>query len=366
VTDLSPVALGLPAMRSGLEGVPVLPDDATRQTKKDFTSDSEVRWCPGCGDYAILAAVQGFLPELGLRRENIVCISGIGCSSRFPYYLDTYGLHSIHGRAPAIATGLATTRPDLNVWVVTGDGDALSIGGNHLIHALRRNVNLTILLFNNRIYGLTKGQYSPTSEPGTVTKSTPAGSVDHPFNPISLALGAEASFVARTMDTDRKHLTSVLREAVRHRGSALVEIYQNCPIFNDGAFEVLKDRESAAARLVHLEHGAPIRFGTEGEHGVVRGADGLLAVAPVAEVGEAALVVHDAHATDPSLQFAISRLDDPTMAHVPVGVFRQVERPTYDDLARDQIAAAREAAGGPPTDADLAALLAGPDTWTVV
>src|SRR5687767_12617191 len=302
-------------MTTGIAGVPLSIEPLTR---KDFTSDQEVRWCPGCGDYAVLAAVQGFLPELGIKRENTVFVSGIGCSSRFPYYLNTYGMHSIHGRAPAIATGLATTRPDLSIFVVTGDGDGLSIGGNHLIHALRRNVNFTILLFNNRIYGLTKGQYSPTSEPGTVTKSTPAGSVDHPFNPISLALGAEASFVARTMDTDRKHLTAVLREAVRHRGSALVEIYQNCPIFNDGAFEVLKDRESAAARLVHLEHGAPIRFGTEGEQGVVRGADGLLAVAPVAEVGEAALVVHDAHATDPSLQFAISRLDDPTMAHVPV------------------------------------------------
>jgi 2-oxoglutarate ferredoxin oxidoreductase subunit beta len=366
MTDLSRVALGLPVMRSGLEGVPALDPGDPKQTKKEFTSDSEVRWCPGCGDYAILAAVQGFLPELGLRRENIVCISGIGCSSRFPYYLDTYGLHSIHGRAPAIATGLATSRPDLNVWVVTGDGDALSIGGNHLIHALRRNVNLTILLFNNRIYGLTKGQYSPTSEPGTVTKSTPSGSLDHPFNPISLALGAEATFVARTMDSDRKHLTSVLREAVQHRGSALVEIYQNCPIFNDGAFDVLKDRDSAAARLVHLAHGEPIRFGAEGEHGIVRGPDGMLGVAPVAEVGEDALVVHDAHAEDPSVQFAISRLDDPSMAHVPVGVFRRVQRATYDDLARDQLAAAHDVAGGPPTDADLAALLAGPDTWTVV
>jgi 2-oxoglutarate ferredoxin oxidoreductase subunit beta len=362
---MSSVSLGLPAMRSGLEGVPALPEGAAKQTKKEWTSSSEVRWCPGCGDYAILAAVQGFMPELGVRRENVVCISGIGCSSRFPYYLNSYGLHSIHGRAPAIATGLATSRPDLSVWVVTGDGDALSIGGNHLIHALRRNVNLTILLFNNRIYGLTKGQYSPTSEPGTVTKSTPAGSVDTPFNPISLALGAEATFVARTMDSDRKHLTSVLRQAVEHRGSALVEIYQNCPIFNDGAFDVLKDRESAAARLVHLEHGAPIRFGAEGERGIVREQDGFLRVADVATVGEDALLVHDAHAEDPSSQFALSRLDDPSMAHVPVGVFRSVQRPTYDDLVRDQVSAARTAAGGPPSDDDLAALLAGSDTWTV-
>jgi 2-oxoglutarate ferredoxin oxidoreductase subunit beta len=362
--------LGLPQARSGLADIPLLPADASRQTKKDFTSDSEVRWCPGCGDYAILAAVQGFLPELGLRRENIVCISGIGCSSRFPYYLDTYGLHSIHGRAPAIATGLATSRPDLSVWVVTGDGDALSIGGNHLIHALRRNVNLTILLFNNRIYGLTKGQYSPTSEAGKVTKSTPVGSVDEPFNPVSLALGAEASFVARTVDSDRKHLTSVLRQAVEHRGSALVEIYQNCPIFNDGAFDVLKDRDSAQARLIPLEHGAPIRFGSPGDDGlgtkgVVRGGNGLLKVVDVAEVGTDALLVHDAHEADPSVQFSLSRLDDPTMTHVPIGVFRSVARPTYDDMVRAQVASAVEGAGGRASDDDLARLLAGSDTWSV-
>ena len=217
-------------------------------TGKDYTSDQEVRWCPGCGDYAVLKAVQSFLPDLGLRRENIVFVSGIGCSSRFPYYLETYGMHSIHGRAPAIATGIATSREDLSVWVVTGDGDALSIGGNHLIHAMRRNVNLKILLFNNRIYGLTKGQYSPTSEPGKVTKSTPAGSVDHPFNPVSLALGAEATFVARTVDSDRKHLTSVLSAAAAHRGTALVEIYQNCPIFNDGAFDAIKSARHQGRR----------------------------------------------------------------------------------------------------------------------
>lgn len=369
-THLEPVDLGLPAFRSGLADVPKVDPDAPKQTKKEFTSDQEVRWCPGCGDYAVLAAVQGFLPELGLRRENIVCISGIGCSSRFPYYLDTYGLHSIHGRAPAIATGLATSRPDLNVWVVTGDGDALSIGGNHLIHALRRNVNLTILLFNNRIYGLTKGQYSPTSEPGKVTKSTPVGSVDEPFNPVSLALGAEASFVARTMDSDRKHLTAVLRQAVEHRGSALVEIYQNCPIFNDGAFDVLKDRDEAQARMVHLTHGEPIRFGPLGDdglptQGVVRTPSGHLGVAAVADVGTDALLVHDAHSADPSVQFALSRLDDPSMAHVPVGVFRAVQRPTYDDMVRAQVGSAVESAGGPASDDDLARLLAGKDTWTV-
>ena len=242
-------------------GLALIPRADAEQTRKEFTSDQEVRWCPGCGDYAILAAVQGFLPELGLKRENIVFVSGIGCSSRFPYYVDTYGLHSIHGRAPAIATGLAASRPDLSVWVVTGDGDALSIGGNHLIHVLRRNVNITILLFNNRIYGLTKGQYSPTSEVGKITKSTPMGSLDHPFNPLSLALGAEATFVARTIDSDRQHLTAVLRAAVAHKGASFVEIYQNCNIFNDGAFDILKSPETRDEVVIRLEHGEPIRFG---------------------------------------------------------------------------------------------------------
>jgi len=228
-------------------------------TKKDFTSDQEVRWCPGCGDYAILAAVQSFMPELGLKRENIVFVSGIGCAARFPYYMETYGMHSIHGRAPAIATGLSVSRPDLSVWVVTGDGDSMSIGGNHLIHALRRNVNLKILMFNNRIYGLTKGQYSPTSELGKVTKSTPMGSLDHPFNPLSLAIGAEATFVARAIDTDKKELTEVLRAAAEHKGSAFVEIYQNCNIYNDGAFDFV--REEKENRL-YLRHGEPIVWAT--------------------------------------------------------------------------------------------------------
>ena len=267
--------------RAALPRPPGRPDSprARQQTGKDFTSDQEVRWCPGCGDYAVLKAVQSFLPDLGLRRENIVFVSGIGCSSRFPYYLETYGMHSIHGRAPAIATGIATAREDLSVWVVTGDGDALSIGGNHLIHAMRRNVNMKILLFNNRIYGLTKGQYSPTSEPGKVTKSTPAGSVDHPFNPVSLALGAESTFVARTVDSDRKHLTSVLSAAAAHRGTALVEIYQNCPIFNDGAFDAIKQPDTKADAIIPLVQGEPIRFGVPGEDGkgskgIVRSASG--------------------------------------------------------------------------------------------
>jgi 2-oxoglutarate ferredoxin oxidoreductase subunit beta len=362
--------LEMPARRGGLDLVPTVPAGAKPLTRKDFTSGSQVRWCPGCGDYAVLAAVQGLLPELGLRRENIVCISGIGCSSRFPYYLDTFGMHSIHGRAPSIATGLAVSRPDLSVWVVTGDGDALSIGGNHLIHALRRNVNLTILLFNNRIYGLTKGQYSPTSEAGKVTKSTPAGSVDVPFNPVSLALGAEASFVARTLDSDRTHLTAILRAAAEHRGAALVEIYQNCPIFNDGAFDLLKDRDSATARLIPLEHDAPIRFGPPGDdglgsHGVVRRADGTLGVAEVSAVDPVTLVVHDAHNPDPSAQFALSRLDGPSMAQVPIGVFRDVTRPTYDDQVREQLDTARSVAGGVPDDDDLFALLTGKDPWTI-
>ncbi|NHA68079.1 2-oxoacid:ferredoxin oxidoreductase subunit beta [Phycicoccus flavus] len=361
---MTTVDLGLPT--TGLQHVPHLPDDAPAQTKRDFTSDQEVRWCPGCGDYVILAAVQSFLPSLGLRRENIVFVSGIGCSSRFPYYLDTYGMHSIHGRAPAIATGLATSRPDLSVWVVTGDGDALSIGGNHLVHALRRNVNMTILLFNNQIYGLTKGQYSPTSRPGTVTKSSPLGSVDAPFNPASLALGAEATFVARAMESDRAELTTVLKAAAQHRGTALVEIYQNCPIFNDGAFEVLKDRTQQAARIVRLRSGEPVTVGPEDDRRVlVRVAGGASEFVPEAEVGAREVVVHDAAADDPSGAFALSRLDSPEMTHVPMGIFRQVSRPTYDDLVRAQVDAAVETAGGPATDDDLAALLRGRDTWTV-
>ena len=358
---MTTVDLGMPG--AGTHGVPRHPQDAPPQTKKVFTSDQEVRWCPGCGDYAILAAVQGFLPELGLKRENIVFVSGIGCSSRFPYYLDTYGMHSIHGRAPAIATGLATARADLSVWVVTGDGDALSIGGNHLIHALRRNVNLKILLFNNKIYGLTKGQYSPTSEVGKVTKSTPFGSVDTPFNPVSLALGAEATFVARTTDSDRKHLTAVLRAAAEHRGTALVEIYQNCPIFNDGAFELLKDRDEAQARIIHLHDGEPVRVGTD--QVVARGDSGELTVVAAQGADPTRVVTHHVGADDPSAAFALSRLDDPTMAHVPMGIFRNVSRPTYDDMVRGQVDGAVTNAGGRATDTDLATLLHGKDAWTV-
>ncbi|NHA00744.1 2-oxoacid:ferredoxin oxidoreductase subunit beta [Nocardioides sp. W3-2-3] len=345
-------------------------DEGQTQTAKEFSSDQEVRWCPGCGDYAVLKAVQSFLPDLGLRRENIVFVSGIGCSSRFPYYLDTYGMHSIHGRAPSIATGIATAREDLSVWVVTGDGDALSIGGNHLIHALRRNVNMTILLFNNRIYGLTKGQYSPTSEVGKVTKSTPAGSLDHPFNPVSLALGAEASFVARTIDSDRKHLTAVLAAAAAHRGTSLVEIYQNCPIFNDGAFDAIKDRDNAHA-LIPLTHGEPITFGVReettglGDKALVRGAGGGVEVADTASVAAEAIIVHDAANPDPSTAFAISRLTDAGyLNRSPIGIFRQVERPTYDDQARAQVADAAAKVSGSAEDR-LTALINAGDTWTI-
>ncbi|GAA1928424.1 2-oxoacid:ferredoxin oxidoreductase subunit beta [Nocardioides hwasunensis] len=357
--------LGLPGLRSGTELVPTTDE---KQTGKDFTSDQEVRWCPGCGDYAVLKAVQSFLPDLGLRRENIVFVSGIGCSSRFPYYLDTYGMHSIHGRAPSIATGIATAREDLSVWVVTGDGDALSIGGNHLIHALRRNVNMTILLFNNRIYGLTKGQYSPTSETGKVTKSTPMGSVDHPFNPVSLALGAEASFVARTIDSDRKHLTEVLAAAAAHRGTSLVEIYQNCPIFNDGAFDAIKNPDTKPDAIIPLVHGEPITF-SAGTKGLVRDqSSGGVSIVATADVPTEQLLVHDAHHPDPSQAFAISRLTEMGyLNQTPIGIFRQVERTTYDDAAREQVTAATT---GDDDAADqsarLAALIGGGDTWTIL
>ncbi|MFI2353052.1 2-oxoacid:ferredoxin oxidoreductase subunit beta, partial [Streptomyces sp. NPDC019443] len=345
------------------EALSLVPKAEAKQSMKDFKSDQEVRWCPGCGDYAILAAVQGFMPELGLAKENIVFVSGIGCSSRFPYYMNTYGMHSIHGRAPAIATGLASSRRDLSVWVVTGDGDALSIGGNHLIHALRRNVNLKILLFNNRIYGLTKGQYSPTSEVGKITKSTPMGSLDAPFNPVSLAIGAEASFVARTIDSDRKHLTEVLRQAADHQGTALVEIYQNCNIFNDGAFDALKDKQQAQEAVIRLEHGRPIRFGTDSDKGVVRDtATGDLKVVQITPENESRILIHDAHSASPTTAFALSRLADPdTLHHTPIGVLRSVERPVYDTMMADQLDTAIEQNG----KGDLAALLTGNDTWTV-
>ena len=299
---------------------------AVKLSRKDFQSDQEVRWCPGCGDYGILTAIQLLLPDLGVPPENLVFVSGIGCAARLPYYMNTYGVHSIHGRAPAVATGVALARPDLDVWVIGGDGDMLSIGGNHLIHALRRNVNLKILMFNNQIYGLTKGQYSPTSEVGKITKSTPFGSLDHPFNPISIALGAEASFVARTHDMDRKHMTEIFRRAHEHQGASFVEVYQNCNVFNDGAFDTILNKDARPDMLIDLKHGEPVRFGADGEHGVVMNEFGEAKIVEVADVGVDKLVVHDETRADPSLAFALSRLAEHPETPTPVGVFRAVDR----------------------------------------
>lgn len=357
MTDL----IGSDLLAPGVSKTAWVPTTDEPQKAKDFTSDQEVRWCPGCGDYVILNTIRNFLPDLGLRRENIAFVSGIGCSSRFPYYLETYGFHSIHGRAPTIATGLALARPDLSVWVVTGDGDALSIGGNHLIHALRRNVNITILLFNNRIYGLTKGQYSPTSEVGKVTKSTPMGSLDYPFNPVSLALGAEATFVGRALDSDRKGLSEVLKAAASHRGAALVEIMQDCPIFNDGSFDLLR-KEGAEERIINVRQGEPVTFGANGEYCVVKTGFGL-DVAKTADVAASDIVVHDATIEDSAYAFALSRLSEQNLEHTVMGVFRQVSRPSYDDAARDQVRMAREATPHDPHA--LQSLLRGRDTWTV-
>jgi len=337
------------------DGAPV------KLARKDFQSDQEVRWCPGCGDYGILTAVQFLLPELGVRPEEMVFVSGIGCAARLPYYMNTYGVHGIHGRAPAIATGVALARPDLHVWVIGGDGDMLSIGGNHLIHALRRNVNLKILMFNNQIYGLTKGQYSPTSEVGKITKSTPFGSLDHPFNPISVALGAEASFVARTHDMDRKHMIETFRRAHEHAGAAFVEVYQNCNVFNDGAFDTILNKDARPEMLIDLKHGEPVRFGVEKEFGVAMNEYGEAKIVRVDEVGEDRLIVHDEHRADPSLAFALSRLAEHPDTPTPMGVFRDVDRPAYERAIQQQLVDASERQG----PADLAALLRSAPTWTV-
>jgi len=329
------------------------------QTKKDYQTDQEVRWCPGCGDYAILNAVQSVFPQLGIPREKFVVISGIGCASRFPYYMNTYGFHSIHGRAPAVATGVKITNPELEVWVVSGDGDALSIGGNHLIHAMRRNIGLKILLFNNRIYGLTKGQYSPTSEVGKRTKSTPFGSLDRPLNPISLALGSECTFVARSVDVYQKHLMETLKAAAAHKGTAFVEIFQNCNIFNDKAFEGFTERSVRAEKNLELEHGKPIRFGADGEMGL-RWAGTHFDIVRVADVGEDAIVVHDVSAPHPTLAFALSRLEPP-QAPMPIGVFRDIDAPAMETRVWDQIRTVQEQRG----KGDLEALLHAGDTWEV-
>jgi 2-oxoglutarate/2-oxoacid ferredoxin oxidoreductase subunit beta len=330
-------------------------------TRKDWSSDQEVRWCPGCGDYSILAAVQLLMPDLGVRREDTVFVSGIGCAARFPYYMNTYGMHSIHGRAPAIATGLAMARPDLHVWVVSGDGDSLSIGGNHLIHALRRNVNLTLLMFNNQIYGLTKGQYSPTSELGKVTKSTPFGSLDQPFNPLSVALGAEATFVARTHDMDRNHMIEVFRRAHDHKGASFVEVFQNCNVFNDGAFEGVTAKANRDSMLIPLRHGEPIRFGPDGDRGVVLDAQSGARIVDVAEVGEDALLIHDETRPDPSVAFMLARLSRGPFEPTPIGVFRAVDRPDYGGSVDAQLASA-VAERGP---GDLEELLRSGATWDV-
>jgi 2-oxoglutarate ferredoxin oxidoreductase subunit beta len=331
--------------------------------KKDFQSDQEVRWCPGCGDYAILNTIQSLFPTLGIPKEKFVVVSGIGCSSRFPYYMDTFGFHGIHGRAPAIATGIKIMNPELDVWVVTGDGDGLSIGGNHLIHTLRRNVGLKIILFNNRIYGLTKGQYSPTSEIGKRTSSTPFGSVDRPFNPISLALGADASFVARSVDIYRAHLLETLEQAARHDGSAFVEVYQNCNIFNDKAFTYMTDKHVRDDSQVVLEAGKPLIFGANRDKAIRRtsGGRGLEVVDLNEDPDESQILVHDPGRENPAFAFELGRMIPPDFP-TAIGVFRDIPVKPLEKGIHEQISAARERAGGQP---DLQELLSRSETWTV-
>ena len=326
-------------------------------TRKDFVSDQEVRWCPGCGDYAVLAQTQRLLPDLGVPRENIVFISGIGCSSRFPYYLDTYGFHSIHGRAATLASGLKITRPELLVFVITGDGDGLSIGGNHLIHALRRNMDLNIILFNNRIYGLTKGQYSPTSEVGKRTVSSPDGSLEQPISPTRIALAAEASFVARTVATDTRHLSATLERAAHHRGGCFVEVYQNCNVYNDGAFDYFAERSVRAEQTINLEHGKPLIFGKNREKGIKL--DGLTPV--ICEADDPDLLVHDEKIPSNVLPYVLAHMSPGAGVPLPLGVLRAVDKPTFEEGMADQIDAARERQG----DGDVAGLLRSGDTWTV-
>ncbi len=332
----------------------------TPLTRKDFESDQEVRWCPGCGDYSILAQTQKVLPELGVPREKFVFVSGIGCSSRFPYYVNTYGFHSIHGRAPAIATGIKASRPDLFVWVVTGDGDGLSIGGNHLVHCMRRNVDLKIILFNNRIYGLTKGQYSPTSEFGKKTKSTPMGSIDYPVNPIHLAIAAEATFVARSFDIDTKHMQETLVRAAKHKGTAFVEVFQNCNIFNDGAFKGFTDKEVRDDRVIYVQHGKPLVYGKNHDKGLRLNGTNLEVVTLGNGVSESDLLVYNEEDPSPVMAYLVSALEYPHFP-VPVGVFRNISKPTYDELMAGQIQKSIEIYG----HGNLEKLLNAGDTWTV-
>jgi 2-oxoglutarate ferredoxin oxidoreductase subunit beta len=333
-------------------------DDGLKLTRKDFVSDQDVRWCPGCGNNAILAQMQKMLPELGVPRENIVMVSGIGCSSRFPYYMNTYGVHAIHGRAPTLAMGLKCARPELQVWVITGDGDGLAIGGNHFSHALRRNVDINILLFNNQVYGLTKGQYSPTSPLGTKTLSSPDGSIENPVNTLGVAIGSEASFIARTVDVFQKHMSEVLQRAAEHRGAALVEIAQNCIIFNDGAWAHLSDPDNRLENVLYLEHGKPMRFGRKKEKGI-RLNGFTPEVVELAEVGEDQLLVHDERASEPTLAYLLSRMGPPHFP-TPVGVFRAVDKPVYSQLLMEQVQAAQA-----QRPADLQALFHQGETWVV-
>jgi 2-oxoglutarate/2-oxoacid ferredoxin oxidoreductase subunit beta len=329
-------------------------------TPKELTSDQQVRWCPGCGDYSILAQMKKAIAPLGIPRENLVFVSGIGCSSRFPYYMNTYGFHTIHGRAPTLATGLKVARPDLQIWVITGDGDGLSIGGNHLIHAIRRNVDLKIILFNNEIYGLTKGQYSPTSRMGTRTKSSPLGSIENPLRPLSLAIGAEATFVARTVDVDINHLTATLTRAAAHKGTAFVEVYQNCIVFNDAVFEYATDKAVKSDNLLYLEHGKPLVFGKDRSKGIrLNGLDPEI-VSLGNGVAMDDLLVHDEQAPEPSLAYLLSRMTHPDFPE-PVGVFRAVERPTFEAQVGDQIDGAIAAKGPGKLDE----LFRSDDLWTV-
>jgi 2-oxoglutarate ferredoxin oxidoreductase subunit beta len=337
---------------------PTHPLPVQELTRKDFVSDQEVRWCPGCGDYAILAQIQKTMPEIGVPKENIVFISGIGCSSRFPYYMNTYGIHSIHGRAPTLATGLALSNPELSVWVITGDGDALSIGGNHILHACRRNVNLNIVLFNNRVYGLTKGQYSPTSGKGYVSKSSPMGSIERPVEPLALALSAEASFVARTMDTNVKHLEEILGLAAAHKGTSFIEVFQNCVIFNPHEWDQYGDRKSRDDHMVFLEHDKPMVYGVNSDKGIIMGEN----YQPVAvDLGdgydEADLLVHDAHAPNTHLAYMLSHLRQPTV----MGVLRSEERQTYNDGLSEQVRLAQQKKG----IGDLKKLYRESELWTV-
>ncbi len=333
----------------------------SKLTKADFVSGQEVRWCPGCGDYAILNNVQKVMPELGIPREKIVFVSGIGCSSRFPYYMNTYGFHSIHGRAPAVATGIKSANPDLSVWVITGDGDALSIGGNHFIHAIRRNLDLNYILFNNRIYGLTKGQYSPTSELGKKTKSAPMGAIDYPLNPLSVAIASEATFVARSLDIDVKHLGVIVQAAARHKGVSFVEVYQNCNIFNDNAFDYFAERGVRSDNMIYLEHDQPMIFGKERNKGIrMNGARPEVVTLGENGITVDDLLVHDIYQKDPSVAFMLARMEYPEFPQ-PLGIFRTVERDTYEDMMQEQIDAAITKQG----HGSLEKLIHSGDTWVV-